>query len=154
VLSELQTLEAKKKPETSQTRTMPTRRATQRSGCVPLQPDFPPLLANKFYAGVQQRGGPVRKPLVKGLRHPQKEVANPYHSYTVSYKLCLLSYWIGTKIPWGPRRVREPTLAEVAERFKVPARNLSRWKKEEKEGKFIAQNAGQRRAGGGGRGRV
>jgi len=43
---------------------------------------------------------------------------------------------------------------EVAYRFKVPARNLSRWKKEEAAGKFKDQKAGQRRAGGGGRGRL
>ena len=154
MLSQLPTEEAKKKPEASQTNTMPARRASQRSGRVPGRPDIPPLPADKFYAGVQKKREPVRKPLSEVLRHPQKEVTNPYRSYTVSYKLRVLSYWIGTKIPYGPTRVREPTQVEKAERFKIPAGNLSRWKKEEEEGKFTALKGGQRRAGGGGRGRV
>jgi len=49
--------------------------------------------------------------------------------------------------------VREPTPEEVAFRFKVRGGNLTRWRKEEEQGNFIAQRAGQRRAGGGGRGR-
>ena len=92
MLSQLPTEEAKKKLEASQTNTMPARRASQRSGRVPVRPDIPPLPADKFYAGVQKKRGPVRKPLSEVLRRPQKEVTNPYRSYTVSYKLRVLSY--------------------------------------------------------------
>lgn len=133
---------------------MPARRASQRSERIQVQPDLPPLPADKFYTGIRKKRGPARKPLVEVLRCPPKEVANPYRSYTVSYKLRVLSYWIGTKIPYGPTKIREPTRAEVAHRFKIPAGNLSRWKKEEEEGKFTTQKAGQRLAGGGGRGRL
>jgi len=73
--------------------------------------------------------------------------------YTVSYKLQILSYWIEKRVACGPTRVRERTREEVAYHFKVPAANLSRWRKGEGEEKFVAMKAGQRRVGGGGQGR-
>jgi len=42
---------------------------------------------------------------------------------------------------------------EVAFGFKVPAGNLTWWRKEEEQGKFIAERVGQKWAGDGGRGR-
>jgi len=133
---------------------MPASSTRQPCGRVRVYPNIPPLPADKFYAGVKKKRGPTRKPLVEVLRLPSKVVTNPYHSYTVSYKLRVLSYWAGAKMPCGPTKVREPTREEVAYRFKVPAGNQSRWKKEEAAGKFKDQKAGQRRAGGGGRGRL
>ncbi|RPA95695.1 hypothetical protein L873DRAFT_1296168 [Choiromyces venosus 120613-1] len=120
-------------------------------GRIRVQPDLPPLPADRFYAGVKKKRGPKRKPLTKILRKPKKAAENPYRSYTVSYKLRVLSYWIGTRIRCSPTKVRELTQEEVAAYFKVPASNLSRWRIEEKEGKFKQQKAGQRRAAGGGR---
>ena len=57
------------------------------------------------------------------------------------------------QIVCGPTKVREPTRNEVARRFKVPAANLTRWKREEEKGKFAQMKGNQRRATGGGRGR-
>ena len=66
---------------------MPARLASQRSGRIHVQPNLPPLPADKFYAAIPKKRGPARKPLVEVLRCPSEEVANPYRSYTVSYKL-------------------------------------------------------------------
>ena len=127
--------------------------APQPCGQTRIQPNLPSLPADKFYAGIKKKPGPKRKPLAEILRKPERRVENPYRSYTVSYKLRILSYWIETRVACAPTRVRELTREEVAHHFKVPAANLSRWKKEEREGKFAAMKAGQKRAGGGGRGR-
>jgi len=121
---------------------MPASSTRQPCGRVRVYPNIPPLPANKFYAGVKKKCGPRRKPLAEVLRQPSKEVTNPYCSYTVSYKLRVLSYWAGAKIPCGPTKVREPTRKEVAYRFKVPAGNLSRWKKEEAACKFQGPESG------------
>lgn len=127
--------------------------APQPCGRTRIQPNLPPLPADKFYAGIKKKRGPKRKPLAEILQKPERRVENPYRSYTVSYKLRILSYWIQTRVACGPTRVRELTREEVAHHFKIPASNLSRWRKEEKEGKFAAMKAGQKRVGGGGRGR-
>lgn len=132
---------------------MPARQSNQPSGRVCLYPDLPRLHADKFYAGVKTKRGPKCKSFADVLQCPKKQVSNPYRSYTVRYKLRVLSYWIAAEKPCGPTRVQEPTREEVAFWFKVPAGNLTRWRKEEEQGKFIAQRADQRRAGGGGRGR-
>ena len=56
-----------------------------------------------------------------------------------------------TQIPYCSIKVHEPTQEKVAYHFKVPAANVSRWRKEEKEGKFAAMRADLRSACGGGR---
>ena len=71
---------------------MPARRSNQPSGRVRVYPDIPPVPAEKFYAGVKKKRGPQRKPLAEVLQSAKREVSNPYQSYTVSYKLRVLSY--------------------------------------------------------------
>ena len=114
-------------------------------------PNLPPLPADRFYAGIKKKRGPRRKTLAERLQKPERHVENPYWSYTVSYKLRILSYWIQTRVPCSLTRVRELTREEVAHYFRVPAANLSWWRKEERDGKFTAMKARQRRAEGGGR---
>jgi len=121
-------------------------------GRIKVQPVLPPLPADRFYAGVKKKRGPARKSLTEVLHaQPKRKPGNPYRSYTVSYKLRVLSFWFGKTIPCGPNTFREPTRLEVAVHFKLPVGNLSRWKKAEKEGKFLLQTRSQRRQGGGGR---
>lgn len=79
---------------------------------------------------------------------------NPYRSYTVNFKLRVLSYSMGARIRECPIKERELTRIEVVQRFKIPATNLYRWKKEEKKGKFAMMKGEQRRMKGGGRGRM
>lgn len=86
----------------------------------------------------------MRKSLAEVLQKPERGVENPYWSFTVSYKLRILSYWIEKRVACGPTRVCELTREEVAYHFKVPAANLSQWMKEAGEGKFVAMKAGQR----------
>lgn len=131
------------------------RNASQKklAGRIKVQVDLPGLPPTKFYAGIKKKTGPKRKPLAEALQtvSHRKPVQNPYRSYTVSYKLRVLSYWYKPSIPCGPTKLREPTSEEVANYFKIPVRNLSRWKKEEMEGKYATQTREQRRAVGGGR---
>jgi len=102
----------------------------------------------------QKKKGRNCKPLAEVLRYSQQEVSNLYRSYTVSYKLRVLSYWTGAKLPCSPTRVREATWEDVGFWVKIPAGNLSQWRKKELEGKLVAQTAGQPWAAGGGRGRI
>jgi len=122
------------------------------AGRIKVQIDLPALPPTKFYAGIKKKRGPKRKALSETLQKVShlKPVQNPYRSYTVSYKLRVLSYWYTASIPCGPTKKREPSRDEVANYFKIPVGNLARWKKEEKEGKYGAQTRQQRRAGGGG----
>jgi len=39
-------------------------------------------------------------------------------------------------MPTEPTQLRKPSRIEVAERFKIPPGNISRWRKEEAEGKY------------------
>jgi len=127
------------------------RMPNQPCGRIRVQPDLRPLPAGKFYAGIKKKRGSKRKPLTEILQRPTKVAENPYRSYTIKYKLRVLSYWIGPQIRYSPTKVRQPTREEVSNYFKVPAANLSRWRQEEKEGKFRDQQGGQRRGSGGGR---
>lgn len=114
---------------------------------------LPPLSADRFYAGVKKRPGPKRSSVADAPRVPPKPVESRYCSYTVSYKLRVLSYWYIPSIPIGPSAKRKPTRREVAHRFKIPPSNLTRWQKEEEGGKFQTQASSQKRAIGGGRAR-
>ncbi|RPB01809.1 hypothetical protein L873DRAFT_1566635, partial [Choiromyces venosus 120613-1] len=98
-----------------------------------------------------KKPGPKRKQLAESLRAAPRRVEYPYRSYKVSYKLRVLSYWITPSIGAGPTQLRKPTRAETATRFGVPEANLSRWKKEEQEGKFQGLTLEQYRVPGGGR---
>lgn len=99
---------------------------------VPQPSLFSPLDPGEFYAGVKKRPGPKRKSIAeKKLAPPKPVLTNPHRSYTAQYKLRVLSYWQHTKIRIGPTKTRQPTRAEVADRFKIPLSNLTRWKKEE-----------------------
>ena len=82
---------------------------------------------------------------------PKQRVENPYRSYTVSFKFRVLFYWAAATIPCGPIKVCEPKQIEVAKRFRIPAINLTRWKREEGKGKFAEMRGDQRRTVGGGR---
>jgi len=127
---------------------------SQRCGRIRVQTCLPPLPAERCYAGVKKKTGPKRKPLTLLLRVEGRKVENPYHSYTVNFKLHILSYWMGARIREGPTKERQLTQVEVAQRFKIPATNLYRWKKEEERGKFAQMKGEQRRMRGGGRGRM
>jgi hypothetical protein len=112
---------------------------------------LPPLAPGRFYAGVKKKPGPKRQKLSKSLRKPPPPVGSTRRSYTINYKLRVLSYWFTPSIPIGPTRKREPTRLEVADRFKIPASNLSRWKKDEIAGRYSEQESSQRQVTGGGR---
>lgn len=114
---------------------------------------LPPLPADRFYAGVKKRPGPKRSSVADAPHVPPKPVERRYRSYTVSYKLRVLSYWYIPSIPIGPTAKHKPTRREVAHQFKIPLSNLTRWQKEEEEGKFLTQASSQKRAIGGGRAR-
>jgi len=121
------------------------------AGRTKVQPVLEPLSTDRFYAGVRRKPGPKRKPLAEGLRSPPKRVENPYRTYTVSYKLRVLSYWNTPSIRSSPTKLRKPARAEVVERFKVARSNLSRLRKDEVAGKFKEVAKGQCRGSGGGR---
>jgi len=105
----------------------------------------------RFYAGVKKKPGPKRKQLAESLRAAPRRVEYPHRAYKVSYKLRVLSYWVTPSIGTGPTQLRKPTRGETATRFGVPEANLSRWKKEEREGKFPGLTLEQYRVAGGGR---
>jgi len=69
----------------------------------------------------------VKKPL---LFPPP--VSTRKRQYTTRYKLRVLSYLQHALVPLGPTVMREVTAAETARRFKIPACNIARWKKQEK----------------------
>ena len=102
---------------------------------------LPPLPADRFYAGVKKRPGPKRSSVADAPRIPPKPVESRYRSYTVSYKLRILSYCYIPSIPIGPSAKRKPTRREVAHRFKIPPSNLTHTMAnlEEEEGKFQTQ---------------
>ena len=60
-------------------------------------------------------------------------VSSRKRQYTTRYKLRILSYLEHACVPLGPIVMREVTAAETARRFKIPASNIGRWKKQEKE---------------------
>ena len=130
--------------------TMPPKPAKP-AGRSKVQPVLEPLSTDRFYAGVKRKTGPKRKALSERQQSPPKRVENPYRTYTVSYKLRVLSYWNTRSIRISPTKLRKPTRAEVVERFNIAKSNLSRWKKEEAEGKFKELAKGQCRGSGGGR---
>lgn len=121
------------------------------AGRIKVRPVLEPLSTNRFYAGIRQKPGPKRKLLAQQLRSLPKRVENPYRTYTVSYKLRVLSYWATPSIPISPTKLRKPTRAEVAERFKVAGSNLSRWRNDEAAGNFESLERSQCRGTGGGR---
>jgi len=50
----------------------------KRAGRTKIKPVLEPLPADRFYAGVKKKSGPVRKKLAERLRAPPKRVDNPY----------------------------------------------------------------------------
>jgi len=129
----------------------PRRRAQQSTARIRVAPQLPELPAGRFYAGERRKPGPKRKLLAKQLRSTPPAVKQPRRSYTVNYKLCVLSWLQKPSIPCGPTRLREPALGEAANRFKIPLPNLGKWQKEEQEGKYLEPSALACRIGGGGR---
>jgi len=121
------------------------------SGRIQVPTILEPIPANRFYARVKKRPGPKGKGLSEALRAPPKPVENPYRSYTIRYKLRILSYWQIPSIPTGPTQLRKPSRIGVAEWFKIPPRNISRWRKEEAEGKYKELSKQQCRQPWGGR---
>ena len=121
------------------------------SGRIQVQPILEPLPEYRFYAGIMKKPGPKRKGLSEALWAPPKPVENPYRSYTIGYKLRILSYWETPSIPTGPTQLRKPSRIKVVEWFKIPPRNISRWRKEEAEGKYKELSKQQCRQPGGGR---
>ena len=116
-----------------------------------MHPILPALSTERFYAGVKKKPGPKRKQLAESLRAAPRRVEYPYRSYKVSYKLRVLSYWETPSTLIVPTLLRKPTRAETSIRFRVPEANLSRWRKEEREGKFVGLTLEQYRVPGGGR---
>ena len=53
---------------------MPQRRSNQLSGRIQVRLNLPELPADKFYAGIKKKRGPMRKPLAEVLQRPKKEV--------------------------------------------------------------------------------
>ncbi|RPA92399.1 hypothetical protein L873DRAFT_1710114, partial [Choiromyces venosus 120613-1] len=72
-------------------------------------------------------------------------------AYTVNSKLRILLYWKTRSIHYGPSCFHAPTQAEVAAHFRLPATNLSRWKKEYEVAHYIAGKGTEQRTLGGGR---
>jgi len=130
---------------------MPSRSSNLPCGRIHIQSNLPALPADPFYAGIKKKPGPKRRPLSVALLKPKNPTLNPHRSYTVNYKLRILSYWSSKCIPCGPTRFREPTRAEVADRFQIPATNLSRWRREEEAGHYQEAKGRQHRVLGGGR---
>jgi len=129
----------------------PRRRAQQGTARVRVTVQLSELPAGRFYAREKRKPGPKRKLLAKQLRTSPPAVQQPRRSYTVNYKLRVLSWLQKPSIPCGPTRLREPTLAEAANRFKIPVANLGKWQKEERQGKYLEISAMACRIGGGGR---
>lgn len=126
-------------------------RKAQPAGRNKVHPVLEPLLAERFDAGVKKKTGPVWKRFSAKLRAPPKHVENPYQLYTVSYKVCVLSYWKTPSICTSPTQLRKPNQSEVVERFKIPKANLYQWRKEEEEGKYEQLSRSPYWASGGGR---
>ncbi|RPA96987.1 hypothetical protein L873DRAFT_1810496, partial [Choiromyces venosus 120613-1] len=99
--------------------------------------NLPPLPSNCFYARIKKKTGPKQKSLSEVLCKRKEPTNNLHRTYTVNYKLRILSYWKTSSIPYSPSNFHAPTWAEVAARFRLLATNLSRWKKEEEAGHYI-----------------
>jgi hypothetical protein len=84
-----------------------------------------------FYAGVKKRPGPRKRPISEKALAPPRPIQTPHRSYTVKFKLRVLSYWRHTRLPIGPTQTRQPSRSEVSRRFKIPLSNLTRWKANE-----------------------
>jgi len=120
-------------------------------GWVKVQVALPPLPADSFYARIKKRTGAKRTQLAEVLHVPQKKSQSHHRSYTVGYKLQVLSYWYASHIKYGSSKFREPTVREVGKYINIPVGNLHRWRKDEKEDKFAEAKQQQRRLAGGGR---
>ena len=110
------------------------------------------LPVTKLYAGIKKRKGPKRQLLEQKPPAPPKKspAAHSRKSYTIKYKLRVLA-WLGSQcIPCSPSRFREPTVGETAKRFRISAKNIVRWRAEERAGKYLEVSASARRVGGGG----
>jgi len=101
---------------------------------------LPELTAKKFYAGKRKKPGPKPSLLVKQLGVSPPAVKQARRSYTINYKLCVLSWLVWPFIPCGPTKLREATLAEAAKHFRIPAVTLGKWRKEEKSGNYDTEN--------------
>ena len=112
---------------------------------------LPELPASKFYAGESTKRGPKRKFLANRSRAAPSAVSSSRKSYTINYKLRVVSWLQMPVIPNGPSRFRVHTLAEGANRFMIPVGNLGRWVREEKAGHYLTTSAMSRRIEGGGR---
>ncbi|RPA99256.1 hypothetical protein L873DRAFT_1843781 [Choiromyces venosus 120613-1] len=104
------------------------------AGRIKVQPTLDPLPAERFYAGIKKKPGPKRKLLSEQLRVVPKPVENRYRSYSISYKLRVLSFWDTPSIPSGSSTVHKPTCVEVISRFRIRGSNLTCWHKEEAKG--------------------
>ena len=125
------------------------RKESARSKVMVSLPEHP---AGKFYAGEKKKPGPKRNLLKVSIRATPNAIQNPRKSYTINYKLWVLSWLrVLASIPSGPSKFREPTFQEAATRFKIPLGNLGRWQKEEREGNYLEGSAMSRRLIGGGR---
>ena len=129
----------------------PRMRVPQGTARVRVAVQLPELPAEGFYTGGKRKLGPKRKPLAEQLRTSPLAVKPPRRSYTVNYKLRVLSWLHKKSIPCSPTRLREPTLAEAANTFKIPVANLGKWQKEEQQGKYLEPSAAAGMIGGGGR---
>ncbi|RPA95486.1 hypothetical protein L873DRAFT_1812809 [Choiromyces venosus 120613-1] len=80
---------------------------------IKVEPTLDPLPAKRFYAGIKKKPGPKRKLLSEQLRVALKPFENPYQSYSISYKLQVLSLWDTPSIPSEPSTVHKLTHVEV-----------------------------------------
>lgn len=72
-------------------------------------------------------------------------VQNCRKSYTINYKLRVLSWLQTASIPCGPSKFQQPTIREAADQFKIPFGNLGRRQREEKAGRYLEISASARR---------
>ena len=91
-----------------------------------------------------KRPGPRRAPIAQRPLSFPTPVSCTKQSYTVKYKLRILSYLQHGEIRCGPTKTRKPTLKETAKRFQIPVANISRWKHE--ESKLLKMSGGQNRS--------
>ena len=108
-----------------------------------------------FYASIRkwkglQREHLAHKPRVTPTKHP---TTLPRKSYTIKYKLRILSWLQVKSVPCGPSPgdLQKLTIKETANRFCLPIANVSQWKAEEKAGKYLNVLGMAWRVEGGGR---
>lgn len=94
----------------------------------------------------KQRPGPKRLSIAKRPLSFPPPVACTQRSYSVKYKLRVLSYLQHAEIPYGPTKTRKPTLKETSVHYKIPIANISRWKHEEP--KLLKMSGAQNRSRG------